>query len=443
MRRLSLVALPLVALAVGSAASEGVAADHDPMQLLRDSAEAASSPDSVSVTLEVSTKLVRGEQTDEMSADFLYRTAPGGRFEFVSVDPDGDEPRSGYLVVGNSDVTLTALLSRRRHMLEPTADGITAFVRSPGPTGIGSGLGGLALAFLHPVAIQDPADSVTASEFVGEETVDDEQLLHARYTVGGGIEVDVWYRAEGTPLVRRIQPNVLDNPGIQQMAQQYDSFDYQLTFEFKDWNTDAALTEADIRVVEPENSQLMASFYQPPEPTPHHLLGEAAPTFELPTPGGERVSLEKEDAEGATLLEFWATSCPICVQAMPALEKLHEEYAAKGLSYYAVNVGEAPGDVAAFLEARGLTPTALLDESMEVADDYGVQGIPLILLVDSGGRVQVAVEGYGPTLPAKLSEQIEATLRGEDLATAQLAEFKEAEAQRTAESDRLRSLLDG
>ncbi len=439
-RHLTLAAL---ALACGLTASPAQAADPDPMALLTDAAQAVADAPSASVDLRVQTKLVRDEKADEQSAYFVYRTAPEGRFEFKNIAEDGGATPTGYHVVGNDGVTITAILSGKRHMLSASDDGMATFVRSPSASTIGSGLGGLALAFFSPVAIAEVASGVTASEFVGVEEVDGEKLLHARYTVNDEFPVDVWYQAEGEPLVRRVQPSLLDTPGVQQMASRYETFDFSVTFEFTGWKTDAGLAEKDIAVVEPQDSQLLDSLYAPPKEPPHALLGKPAPPFELPTPAGETVSFSKPAGEGATLLEFWATTCPICVQAMPALEQLHEKYAAEGLNYYAVNVGESAEDVATFLERRELTPQALLDENQEVADAFHVGPIPLILLINADGRVQVAQVGFDPKTAEKLDQQIGATLRGEDVAAAQLEEVRKAEAQRVAERERLRSLLDG
>lgn len=422
-----------------------IAQQADPIELLKRSAAAVAEAESSSVEFAVTIKQVQDAKSDEQTATFLYRTAPGERFDFESVAPEGGEaPKFGYRVAGNGGVTMTSFFGvSSRHMLQPNENGFAAFVGSHGAMGIGSGLGGMALAFLHPAAMEDLAGSVLKSEIVGEEEIDGERLIHARYTVEGDITSDVWFRAEGEPLVRRIVPDVLSTPPIQELAKRFEKFDYQVRFDFNDWNTEAGLTPEAIRVTEPKNSLLMASLFEPPPRKPYSLLGSEAPAFELATPDGERVSLTEPKGEGAVLLEFWATSCPICVQAMPELEKLHEQYADRGLDYYAINVGEEPADVAAFLEQRGLTPTALIDQSTDVGTAYDVGPIPLILLVGPEGRVQVAQEGFLPETPEKLADQIESILNGEDLAAEQLAQQRRQEEERLAERERLRSLLDG
>lgn len=425
----------------------GHAADPDPIELLRASAQTVAEAPSASVDLTVNTLLVRDEEVSDTTVEFAYRTAPEGRFEFVTVDPKAENadtpPKFGFLVAGNGQVTLTAVLGRRRHMLEDDDSGLAAFANSPAVAGIGSGLGGVALSFLNPAAAESLIESIKQSEFVGEETVDGETQLHARYTLEGDVTADVWFATGSEPLVRRIKPDVASAASVQSLAKRHDKFDYQLTFDFENWNTEAGLTAEDLAVEEPNGSLLMASLYEPPAPRPHSLVGREAPVFTLPTAGGDEVDLAQQFGEEVVLLEFWATNCPYCIKAMPELEKLEEEYKERGLGYYAVNVGETQEEVAAFLEKQNLTPTALLDEDGEVATAYDVGPIPLILLIGRDGKVQAASEGFSPNTPETLATQIEATLEGKDLAEEQLAAAREVEAERMAERKRLKSLLDG
>lgn len=432
------------AIAATVLSAQAQAADPDPLQLLRDSARAVDGAASARVDVVVGTTLVRNDETNEEEMTFRYQTAPNGRFAFYTLAEDENETaKYGYHVAGNGEVMLTAQLGGRRHMIEPDQDGFAAFVRSRASAGIGSGLGGIALAFLHPAAMEDLINSVEQSEYLGEVEIDGEKLLHARYTVQGGITSDVWFKAEGVPLVRSIRPDVLSTPGVQQMAARFEKFDYQLSFRFEDWNTEADLTAEDVPVVEPKNSLLMASLYERPAPGPHPLLGKEAPTFELATPEGEKAGLEKANGESVALLEFWSINCPACVQAMPELEKLADKYADKGLKYYAVNIGESPDDIKAFLESKGLEPTVVIDTDQEVSTAYGVSPIPLIVLVGPDGRVQAIQEGFAPSTPAKLTEKIDATLAGEDVAEATLEADRLRKKKQLAERERLKSLLDG
>jgi thiol-disulfide isomerase/thioredoxin len=80
-----------------------------------------------------------------------------------------------------------------------------------------------------------------------------------------------------------------------------------------------------------------------PAPVPR-----AAPTFTLKTPTGATVTLESLKGK-LVLVDFWATWCVPCVKAMPDLQKLHTQYAAKGLTVVGISID----DEGAKLEAVG------------------------------------------------------------------------------------------
>jgi len=68
-------------------------------------------------------------------------------------------------------------------------------------------------------------------------------------------------------------------------------------------------------------------------------LPRPAPSFALKNLKGEPVVLENYRGQ-AVLLDFWATWCKPCVKSMPALQKLHEQFAAKGFSVAGISTDE-------------------------------------------------------------------------------------------------------
>ena len=94
------------------------------------------------------------------------------------------------------------------------------------------------------------------------------------------------------------------------------------------------------------------------------------------------------------------------MQALPALQSLHEKYKDKGL----VVVGLDPYDdkednLASFLAKRDVDYT-ILYASKEIAKTYRVSGYPTIFLVSKDGRVLYVQVGYGEGVEAKLEEII-------------------------------------
>ena len=113
---------------------------------------------------------------------------------------------------------------------------------------------------------------------------------------------------------------------------------------------------------------------------------EVASDFTLESLDGDAITLS-ELGDRIVVLEFWAIWCRPCVEAMPELEQLHEQYADQDVVVLAINVEEDRDEVAEFMADHGYTLTVLLDADGRVTDAYGVQGIPHTVIVDREGEV--------------------------------------------------------
>lgn len=114
-----------------------------------------------------------------------------------------------------------------------------------------------------------------------------------------------------------------------------------------------------------------------------------APDFELPSLDGQYVSLS--DLQGKPVfINFWATSCPPCHYEMPYLEEVYQEWHDQGLVLLAINIGENPQEVWAFLQEFGYSFPVLLDRTGEVASKYNIWawGIPVSFFIDKDGVIQ-------------------------------------------------------
>ncbi len=118
-----------------------------------------------------------------------------------------------------------------------------------------------------------------------------------------------------------------------------------------------------------------------------------APDFKLQDLNGKTVQLS--DFKGKpVLLEFWATWCQPCRDSIPGMEKLHRDYAGKGLVLLAVSVDGAVEELRAFQKERGMTYTVLMGTE-DVASRYGVRSIPLTIMLDKSGKIQRRWLGAG------------------------------------------------
>ncbi len=132
--------------------------------------------------------------------------------------------------------------------------------------------------------------------------------------------------------------------------------------------------------------------------------GEPAPAFELTALDGGQHSLESLSGGKPLLLDFGSVFCTACREALGWLEDAQRAYAGRGLRVAAVNV-DGPKAVAAVnsvCSGIGVTYPVLLDGDGSVAQAYGVEAIPYLILVGPGGRVRAVHLGRAPDPAAAL-----------------------------------------
>ena len=119
-----------------------------------------------------------------------------------------------------------------------------------------------------------------------------------------------------------------------------------------------------------------------------------APNFKLQNLDGKTVQLS--DLKGKpVVLDFWATWCQPCRDSIPGMEKLHKDYAGKGLVILSVSLdGGAIEDVRAFQKEYGMTYPVLMGTE-EVAAEYSVRTIPMMVVIDKAGKIQKRFLGAG------------------------------------------------
>jgi len=140
------------------------------------------------------------------------------------------------------------------------------------------------------------------------------------------------------------------------------------------------------------------------------LVGKPAPDFQLNLLGGEKFHLA--DHKGKVIvLDFWATWCGPCLQAMPQIERVTREFADRGVELIAVNLQETPAQIKAMLERQKLSPLVALDRTGAVAEKYGATAIPQTVVIDREGKVTRLFVGGGPRLGDQLKEALQAALR--------------------------------
>ncbi len=91
-------------------------------------------------------------------------------------------------------------------------------------------------------------------------------------------------------------------------------------------------------------------------------VGEEIPDFAAIDLDGANVTLSEFRDREVVVLDFWATWCQPCIQSMPALHALNDEFDERGAEFLAVNVGEEPELVRDFLQDKEFAVRVVMDE---------------------------------------------------------------------------------
>ena len=114
--------------------------------------------------------------------------------------------------------------------------------------------------------------------------------------------------------------------------------------------------------------------------------------FTLEDMDGNKLTLS--DFKGKTiLLNFWATWCGPCKYEMPFIEKLYQDTKDSDFVIITVNLQETKLIVSKFMTDNKYHFPVWLDSKGDVANQYGVSGIPLSLLINKDFKIVSAHEG--------------------------------------------------
>ena len=95
------------------------------------------------------------------------------------------------------------------------------------------------------------------------------------------------------------------------------------------------------------------------------------------------------------LVNFWATSCSVCVAEMPKIVQTFEKYREQGLETVAVAMSYDPPDrVFAYAQQNKLPFHVTLDIFGKAMQAFGgIRGTPTTFLVDRHGKIVQRIEG--------------------------------------------------
>jgi thiol-disulfide isomerase/thioredoxin len=137
------------------------------------------------------------------------------------------------------------------------------------------------------------------------------------------------------------------------------------------------------------------------------MVGKNAKPIQSKLLNGEDFKLADHQGK-VVVLDFWATWCGPCVQALPELLQATSSFNDDQVKLIAVNQGEAKKVISKFLASKQLESLEVaLDRNRKIGSDYGVQGIPRTVVIDPKGVIREVHVGYAPGMGERLRLEIE------------------------------------
>jgi thiol-disulfide isomerase/thioredoxin len=121
--------------------------------------------------------------------------------------------------------------------------------------------------------------------------------------------------------------------------------------------------------------------------------GKEAPEFVLRTLDGQNLRLSEFRGE-VVMINFWASWCGACRQAMPALNGLDEKYRRAGLVLLSINIDDETHRAEQMALGLKIRFPVLRDEQKAVSRLYQADTMPLTVLIDREGMVRYSHVGY-------------------------------------------------
>jgi peroxiredoxin len=118
-------------------------------------------------------------------------------------------------------------------------------------------------------------------------------------------------------------------------------------------------------------------------------IGTVIDDFTLPDADGAAHSLKSAMGKKSTVLIFIATKCPVSNAYNDRMEKLAQDYKAKGVNVIGINSNntEPTADVKSHAAEKHLTFLILKDDGNKIADRLGATRTPEAYVLDAGSKL--------------------------------------------------------
>jgi peroxiredoxin len=118
-------------------------------------------------------------------------------------------------------------------------------------------------------------------------------------------------------------------------------------------------------------------------------IGTTIDDFKLPDADGAEHALKALTGKNGAVIIFIATKCPVSNAYNDRMEKLAQDYKAKGINVIGINSNntEPAAEVKSHAGEKHLSFTILKDDGNKIADRLGATRTPEAYVIDAGGKL--------------------------------------------------------
>jgi hypothetical protein len=245
----------------------------------------------------------------------------------------------------------------------------------------------------------------------GQVTLDGKKAHHFE-VLWAGAKVQLWFAAEGEPLLLQFTRTTTVPTGENKTYEMVCTAKYQ-------WKLGVTPAEGTFALSVPQNGRAVNDIYKAlSENDASSQVGKPLPKIQLASLDGNPVELAAAANKKGTVFIFWATWCAQSVENLPAVSQLIKAYKERGIEFYAVNVGEQPGEVRRFTAKSPLVSTVLLDPRSATATALSICELPAVAVVGPDNNLRGLLHGSAKELQGELVAQLDALLSGSASSTA-------------------------
>lgn len=110
------------------------------------------------------------------------------------------------------------------------------------------------------------------------------------------------------------------------------------------------------------------------------------------------------------LLDFWYSRCGFCIDAMPQIKQVVDDFKNDPVVVLGMNTDEDLKDAQSIVDRMGLSYNNL--RAIGVSEKYGVDGFPTVILIDALGTIRAVHVGYSADLREELGRDVRKFLPG-------------------------------